>query len=257
MDTSFTSHANPLQYDAKASYPEVFKNGETISTQLPRNIALTRIGLTIALTIFYQYASDRPVWRWSVRIAGASFTGYTVYAHLLRKDPLVEAFYKIVGGEKAFNALPELSFDDQDLYYQWRHLPWNQLQHPAYRAQTLDGRKILIIKAQTFNVEVLSRLHRIFKIPSDTCNTNLFLVEKLGPGDLPRLFGNVTLKNSRRIQCVLHALSLWMNNSFCKKSFKNAPPNCAAHSSYDGLLSHMPAELANAFHSQLTASRPL
>src|ERR1700733_1199669 len=84
----------------------------TFVTPLPKNIAYLRIGLALAITALYASIDKHPLWRWGITTVGVAYASYTAYLHLRRRDPLVEAFYKIVGGEEKFLQLPEIKFED-------------------------------------------------------------------------------------------------------------------------------------------------
>ena len=69
---------------------------DKITTQLPKIVAIVRAALACLLSTMVIMTTAV----WPVAIAGLAYAGWTIYTNLIRKDPLVEAFYKIVGGRK-------------------------------------------------------------------------------------------------------------------------------------------------------------
>jgi hypothetical protein len=73
-------------------------------------------------------------------LSGALYSGHRLYQQFKGKDPLVEAFYKIMGGKENYDALP---FSDL------KPTPkWDDLEEPIYKYQTPDGRRVLIVKTK-------------------------------------------------------------------------------------------------------------
>ena len=119
-----------------------------------------------------------------------AFASYTAYRHLLTKDPLVEAFYKIAGGEKEYQALPELKpKEKQKQTYEYADQDWSKLEHPKYRFLTKDGRKGLLVKGLSY-LKTLPPFTFKGASPSNTKKIMIF-VEKLDFTDISRKSNNV------------------------------------------------------------------
>lgn len=150
-----------------------------ITTQLPQDIAIMRVVATLALTLLIALNLGT-VFCCPLVIAGVGFACWTAYTHLLSKDPLVELFYKIVGGEENFNQLPEIDLQEdsnQNIGSAIQNLSWDRVLSPISRAKTGDGRHIVIIKATKYIPPLRSAKEYAH---------NLFVfIEKLGPRDLP------------------------------------------------------------------------
>lgn len=97
---------------------------------------------------------------------------------MLRPDPLVETLYQIVGSKEKFYALPtlDLAKPAQLLTKNIEKLDWDKLEHRVYRAQTIDGRQVMIVKALSKEVEP------DMIVPCQT-KTIFAFVEKLGSND--------------------------------------------------------------------------
>ena len=76
------------------------------------------------------------------------YAAWIAYSHIYREDALVNAFYEIAGSKERFEALPELPTNDAaKSVSDWMFkTDWNKLDQAAYRAQTSDGRQILIVR---------------------------------------------------------------------------------------------------------------
>lgn len=150
---------------------------QKVKTQLPQNVALIRIVATLILSA---WALTKPVWVWPVAVAGVAYAGWTVYANFIKKDPLVELFYEIVGDEEEYQKLPEIKLTAQKpLSHELKDLDWDAINAPLSRAVTEDGRRILIVKALTRHADQN-------RVPHFQVNTVLAFVEKLSPFDCPR-----------------------------------------------------------------------
>lgn len=145
------------------------------TTHLPQNTALIR---AVAIETFAAFIClTTTIWCWPVLLIATAFAGWTIYSNMLRPDPLVEAFYQIVGGKAKFDALPTLDLSNpQKLTKNIDGLDWDKLDSRVYRAKTTDGRQVLILKALSKEVdpEML--------IPCPT-KTIFAFVEKLGSND--------------------------------------------------------------------------
>lgn len=111
----------------------------------------------IALSIFSSLliATQSGVWVWPVAIAGFALAGWTVYRHLIRQDPLVAFFWKIAARNQphqvsnlSYQQLPQFQLTaGNSLRSNIHAIDWDSLQHPVMRAETEDGRQMLIVRA--------------------------------------------------------------------------------------------------------------
>lgn len=135
-----------------------FASGKQITTQLPKMAAVIRVIATLVFTAYAVIALSSPVWRWTAVVAGLAFSGWTIYANLLRKDPLVETFYKMVGGKENFEKLPVLESPDLALTESTKRPEWKDFDMPIYRIKTSDGRRGIIVKVLSRNIEWTSHM---------------------------------------------------------------------------------------------------
>lgn len=173
------------QYAANYGENRLFSSDEQqTTTQLPKTIALIRVIATIVFTAYLALKLNATIFCLPVLFIGAAFVGWTTYTHLLAKDPLVEVFYRIVGGKDRFDQLPEIRLEqnpNEKISTAIHRLSWNHLNQPMYRTTTLDGRQVVIVKA-------LSRINDgLFFAPTRSI---LAFIEKVGPDDIPRRISN-------------------------------------------------------------------
>lgn len=81
-------------------------------------------------------------------LATLVYAAWTAYSHIYREDALVNSFHQIAGSKEKFEKLPELPpIAEAKCVNDWiAKTDWNKLANPAYRAQTSDGRQILIVR---------------------------------------------------------------------------------------------------------------
>jgi hypothetical protein len=185
---------------------ELIKNkaitpGEKYTTQFPTNVTLIRIAVT---AIFTAYIVGRimglTMWAWPVVIVGASFSLYTAVKHVFMRDPLVAAMQIVAGGKEQYNGLPVIDvMPNKKLWETIEAIQWNNLEHPLYRATTLDGRKVLIVKGCD-SVKQGAFLGVAGAMVN--ARTVTAFVEKLGPNDVPRVISNL----DERFEAALMAL---------------------------------------------------
>jgi hypothetical protein len=164
------------------------------TTHLPTNIAVIRAVAALAFTALVAFKLAATVFCWPVVLAGAAFAGWTIYKHVFSKDPMIEAFYSIVGGKDKFEQLPEVQLGlslSNKVSTVVSNLDWDDINADICKTKTLDGRHVIIAK---------SRTHPSF--PGNVVKTLWVYVEKLGPQDLPRRFFNV----SELADSALHAI---------------------------------------------------
>lgn len=221
-----------------------FEMGKRIFTQLPKNIAIIRSIAVLAYSALAASSLQSSLARWSVAVIGLSFAGWTIYSHLVRKDPLVEAFYKIVGGEARFEKLPEIQLvqaPNEKICEAIRKIKWEVLKRPIYKAKTLDGRHIIIVKG----------LSRTTDFPGLNCQTKAVwaFMEKVGPKDMPRRISNLSELGEAILEGILPP---WTGNTFgrCLEVMSGTRHN-VAHSSRTEVCSSLSTEMANELHVQL------
>jgi len=180
-----------------------FLLGQRITTRLPEDIlkAKIRIVTTFVLTTAVVLGiTGSTLWSWPVLILGLSFAAYTAYKHLLTRDPLVDVFYRIAGGEAAYNNLPEIRLDPLKKTYEnfdrqirlnaqkkthqiFHPLSWQELVHSVYRLTTADGRKGMLVKGLTYSEEPF--LYRDESPSLVYTQARLIFVEKFNADDIP------------------------------------------------------------------------
>lgn len=138
-----------------------------ISSHLPSLVVTIRAVAACALSALVVITT--PVWVWPVAVAGVAFAGWTIYSNTRKKDPLVEAFYKIVGGKDKYEKLPEFKIKGKDSLYDknFFNLNYDDLKNPLSKAITPDGRRILIVKAlsrhpEAGNRNIVSKVKAVF-----------------------------------------------------------------------------------------------
>ena len=126
-----------------------YKSGERVLSLFPRSMALIQMTAAAALTAFAVSLTSAPTLAFALTAAGIAFIGWRIYKNFLCNDPLVEAFYKIVGGKDKFEKLPFLPFKmDQNIQDRVSSMDFNSLSHSMYRSHTTDGRHVLLVKGK-------------------------------------------------------------------------------------------------------------
>ncbi len=172
-------HTPPNQFKENYGNFQAPFNSKKIFTQLPKNIVAIRVVATLAFTALAALKLSATIFCWPIVVAGVAFAGWNIYFHLLSKDPLMETFYKIVGGKNKFEELPNINLAQaphEKVCEAIERLNWNDLDQPIYQTKTLDGRHIVIIKG----------LSREKEGPHKRDHTKgvLAFVEKLSPAEL-------------------------------------------------------------------------
>ncbi|HEX4840373.1 MAG TPA: hypothetical protein VFU89_08035 [Rhabdochlamydiaceae bacterium] len=246
--TNFYYYDRPADQITNKTYPP----GQKIWTQLPPDIAKIRIGAILAFTgIFFLAVLNTPSireWRWLVVIVGVTLAAWVAYKHLLTKDPMVEAFYKIAGGKDNYDTLPEWRLEKNKKTYANFDVLWADADvKPLYRFSTSDGRKGLMVKGLSHTKE-----HSLVRIkgtgPARTQALMVF-VEKLGPYDIHILIKNMT----ERSFSIINALNFeaW-NNPFSEVLLAGEGESDDGSSSrtINGLYAYMSTDWANDFIAQ-------
>ena len=177
---------NTLYYNTSidkfaAIYPHAqfpFKSGK-IRTQLPKNIAFIRAVAAVAFSVLLAWRYSASFFCWPAAAIAAAYAGWTIYSHIYSNDPLLKAFYQIAGGKENFEKLPEIQLgktSDEKLSDVIERLSWNELKNPIARAQTWDGRNVVIVKAVTRHKEE-------WGLSCAKVKSVLAFIEKYGPSD--------------------------------------------------------------------------
>lgn len=190
-----------------SNFQQLF-SGREIYTQLPRVSAIIRVIATLTFTALAALKLSSTRWCGPIAITGLAFASWTIYSHFLRKDPLVETFYKIVGGKDQFDDLPEVDLQqspNERISEAIERIEWDQLEK-VNKTTTLDGRCVVVIKGLTNNFY------------TNNSNTNNFddksvlvFIEKLGPEDKPKSMHDAPLLVDTIFQSICAALSFGEN----------------------------------------------
>lgn len=222
-----------------------FPPGQEITTLLPANIVAIRIGAIFILTLCTAYTIARipvlTILRWPVIILGITLSAYIAYKHLLIKDPLVEAFYKIAGGKDNYDKLPEIKLDASKKTCDNFNISWDALEHPVYRFITTDGRKGLLVKG-------LSNSAELGLCGEALTQATIIFVEKLGPYDRRSRISNLAEWG----ESIFTALTYkeW-DNPFSTNSSSSSRRNFTAPSKTAvGIFASMFTDNANEFIAQ-------
>lgn len=150
-----TVQQTPLFYNTPANefptyYPQFdLKNPpftSKIYSQIPRIAALMRAALaSLAATLIL--IKNTP-FVMPVGIGCLAYSVWTLYKNFIKTDPLVEAFYKMVGGQDKYQKLPEFKLiGKESTTHELKKIDWDNLHHPLYRATAQNGNRILIVRA--------------------------------------------------------------------------------------------------------------
>lgn len=246
---------NYLYYDTQPSllqqyygaFQAPFQKGSAIYTQLPARIAYIRSAAAIAFAAL-TVLSTRPsaplplkLINWTIGIASAVLSAWTIYKNVLcRRDPLIEAFNTITNGQ--LDKQPEFDLGqapNEKLYQAIERIDWSQLNSPISIAQTLDNRRIIIVKALSRDPDITAKCQR---------QALFIFVERLGPVDMPHLISNLS-ENGEEI---FQALTTPLNNTFgstirFSSSYSSA---LGGHSETLKIQSLISADMANEFYAQ-------
>ncbi len=215
--TSYITFGSSVE-QITAKYPDfqpLFKWGHQISTQLPKNIAKIRAVAVATISCLVALILNSRFLSLPIVTVGLAFAGWTIYSHILSKDPLLEAFYKIFGGKNEFEKLPKIKivlsselkeevsekpklFDferhskskkvvpgsDSDICQGIMKMKWDDLKHPISISSTLDGRRIILVKGSNYKEErILDQIeltHLKEEITTKTTTNTIFAyIEKV------------------------------------------------------------------------------
>jgi hypothetical protein len=185
-----------------------FEDGKEICTQLPKNIVVIRAAAVAVFTTLAAIKLSASILCWPVAIAGMGYAGWTIYSNFIALDPLMEAFYKISGGQERFEAFPEINLaqaPDEKISAAIARINWEDLNHPVSRTRTLDGRNVVIIKGFERN---------------SVCKSIDAYIEKVGPEDIPRSMSNLP----ELADAFIHALSDFATegNTYSKELYQRS-----------------------------------
>jgi hypothetical protein len=224
------------------TFQRPFNSEKDILTQLPKNVVVIRALAILIFTSLVAFQLSATVFCWPVALAGTVFAGWTIYLHLLSKDPLMEAFYKITGCKDRFEALPEINLGQgpvEKISHAIERINWDHLNHPIARTRTLDGRNVIIIKG-------LSRNDVGLLITVQT-KTILAFIEKANSGDFESTHTNF----EKHFTDILHALMVNSeNNNSGYSTSPSSPGNISSRYSYE-MRPSISSDMANEFFAQL------
>lgn len=188
--------------------PTYWGTPHVTTTLLPQNTAIIR-AIAIKALAAYICIFCLKAWCWPVLVISSILAIWTIYAHILRPDPLVEKLYQIAGGKEKFLQLPLLPVSEKQLAVSICSLNWDTLEKQAYRATTVDGRQVLIVKALSKEND------KDFNLPCQIKSIFVF-VEKLGPADYCEKASNLSEENTRRFVTFLDACNFKGNTAGTK-----------------------------------------
>ncbi len=223
-----------------AGQPLPFKDGELISTQLPKTLAAVRVVATVIFSSLAGLALSSTFLCWPVVIAGFAFAGWTIYSHLASEDPLIKAFHKITGGKDKFAALPEVNWEvtpntktDEII----KIINWDTWEYRISRMTLSDGRRVIIVKGQSRGP--------VGK-PARTANTIFAFVEKTSFKDISNE-PDFILKALGYLHAIFRP---WQSNTLYNTSssyYDSTRPNTYRWE----ICSSIPSHMANEFAAQL------
>ncbi|GAB4226189.1 MAG: hypothetical protein Tsb0021_02030 [Chlamydiales bacterium] len=218
-------------------------SSKEIQTQLPKNITTIHAVAAMAFTSYCAFQLSATIFFWPVTVLGATYTAWTIYNHLIKKDPLTEAFYRIAGGKEQFEALPKIDLQhspNEKLSERLLTLSWENLQHPISTATTFDQRKVVIIKGMSREEEQGASTKQTKAI--------FFFVEKLGPNDIPRHISDLP----ESAESVLYAISKAFtgNKFFHRLNYSHSSEDNITEIRFERIHSSIPGDMANEFYAQ-------
>lgn len=149
---SGTSSENFKEY-----YPNCQPIFKTVSqTLMSKKVALIHAISVVAFAILIALGFSETILFWPVAIASSLFVARKLYSQFFIKDPLMETFYKIVGGKDKFENLPKITLTEAPtgkICDVIKKIEWKDLQHPMTLAKTADGRNIIFIKSLEFDLD--------------------------------------------------------------------------------------------------------
>jgi len=222
-----------LNYDIPPPNHILFRGAErAIATQLPKQIAQLRVISVLALTALATMKYSATIFYWPIVVVGVAYAGWTIYKHLLTKDPLVDAFYQIAGGRQRYLELPRIDLGqaaNEKTSTAIARLNWDNLPYPIVRSRTLDHREVVIVKGVKREEDRETRQVMAF-------------VEKVGPYDLPKHLADEWVESLLYAVCALHK-----GNTFDQFLYaENFSESCNIYCSIS-------SRMANEFFSQVGA----
>lgn len=215
-----------------------------VQSHLPTNVALMRIIAALAFSAILLIVKHASAWAWGVAAAGVTTAAWMVYAHIIRKDPFVEAMDQMVGGVEEYDKLPEFKYSGVKTYFTVDMINqvgiWNKLTDPVMKATTQDGRKVLIVNS-------LSRDPKQSSIAIAQEQRTIAFIEKYGPEDNSEYLSPSAIKFQ---QCLMALLSVPSYSTDTLSSGSSASRN---HQRIESIrvASCLAPEMANEFYAQL------
>lgn len=125
-----------------------FKDGQVFYTQHHKHFALIKAVMLVAFSCLFAAYTSSPL-SLPLSIAGFLYAGWTIYSHLLSKDPLLEVFYKVLGSKDKFERLPTIKisgYSDHGVCKTISRLKKEELKSPITISSTWDGRRIILVR---------------------------------------------------------------------------------------------------------------
>jgi hypothetical protein len=149
-----------------------------IYSQIPRITALIRAAFA-SLTASFILLKNTSFLALPLGIGCLAYSVWTLYKSFVKKDPLLEAYYKIAGSQEKYEKLPELKFTGKaSASQELKNLDWDGLQYPLYKATAQNGNRILIVRALSRYPEQecsYSQVKTIYAFVERLEDENLFL----------------------------------------------------------------------------------
>lgn len=236
---------NYLYYDTPISeFQNYYGNMDrpfthNIQSRLPQHVAVIR---ALALTIFAAIlllTQHSKFWAWPVALISLAYAGWTLWTNLLGKDPLVNAFYEIVGGKDKYDKLPDCTLKGGKSFVEIEDIWWPDLQEKVSKAVTEDGRKVLIVKCHSRD----EKLAHNIQAPMDSV---MIFIEKMNHYDYSMYLSDAAVVVNTLLRALVGTSIVTLD--------QNVMSSCTLNKSHHiecRLASSMTAEMANEFRAQL------
>lgn len=236
--------------EIRTLYPKfkpLFNWAHQITTQLPKNIAQIRAIAAVAFSCLVAFILNSKF----LSLPGLAFAGWTIYSHIISKDPLLEAFYKIFKTKDEFEKLPTIKIQggtDAEICETIMELEWDALQQPVTLSSTPDGRRIILVKGSRYQeelefemgVEVTKKTttHTIFayieKVNQESTGTGIgHAVLGFDKGNSffreEKKFTDITVGNIRTVKFNIHEISSSISGDMANEIAAQRKMNFAVH----------------------------
>lgn len=149
-----------------------FKDGQVFYTQHSkfhaRMLAVARVAFSCILLAYTSLpmSLSASMVVYAATTVGFLYAGWTIYSHILSKDPLLEVFYKVLGTKDAFEKLPTIKisgYSDGAVCKEITRLKSEDLKGPVTISSTQDGRRIILVKDEKLGLTAYFEKIHIFK----------------------------------------------------------------------------------------------